>query len=79
VPRVGEKYTGLLGDLHLDKPLLKRLNWLHVPLLLSTPIIAAVGCSSWTWDSRTFAFAVFYYFFSGFGITAGAFFLDTLM
>ena len=71
-PQVGQSYTGLLGDHFPGKSLVARLNWLHVPLLLGTPVIAAVGCAYWTFDWRTLAFAVFYYFFSGLGITAGA-------
>ena len=71
-PRAGERAVGLLGDAFPGKPLLQRLNWIHVPLLLGTPIIAVVGCAYWTYDWRTLAFAVAYYFFSGLGITAGA-------
>ena len=71
VPRVGERAIGILGDHNLNKPLLQRLNWLHVPLLLITPMLAIYGCAMWKYDARTLAFAVFYYFFSGLGITAG--------
>ena len=71
-PRAGERAVGLLGDAFPGKPLLQRLNWIHVPLLLGTPIIAVVGCAYWQYDWRTLAFAVAYYFFSGLGITAGA-------
>jgi hypothetical protein len=42
-PKVGEAYTGFLGDNYKEKPLLTRLNWLHVPLLVGTPLIALVG------------------------------------
>jgi hypothetical protein len=71
-PQVGEAARGLLGDSFLDRPLLQRLDWIHVPLLLGTPVIALVGISQWAFDWRTLAFAVAYYFFSGLGITAGA-------
>jgi hypothetical protein len=71
-PVMGGRYSGLLGDNHRGKPLLAKLNWLHVPLLFSTPLIALYGMLTWTWDWRTFAFAVFYYFLTGLGITAGA-------
>lgn len=40
-------------------------------LLGSTPIIAIAGALTWTFNWRTFAFAVFYYFVTGLGITAG--------
>ena len=49
----------------------QRLDWKHVILLFSTPIIALYGAMTWTFDWRTFAFAVFYYFVTGLGITAG--------
>jgi len=63
--------AGPLGDNFKNKPLLARLNWLHVPLLASTPILAIYGLLTATHDWRTWAFAVLYYFFSGLGITAG--------
>ena len=40
-------------------------------LLCSTPLVAIFGALTWRWDARTFAFAVFYYFVTGLGITAG--------
>jgi hypothetical protein len=70
-PSVGQDSVGLLGGSFLDQPLYKRLDWLHVPLLIGTPLIALYGCSQWTFDWRTLAFAVAFYFFSGLGITAG--------
>lgn len=48
VPFPGQNATGLLGDAFKDQPLYKRLNWLHVPLLTITPLLAIVGCSMWT-------------------------------
>ena len=71
-PQPGESYKGFIGDAFPGKPLWQRLNWIHVPLLLGTPIVAAVGVSYWKFDWRTFFFAIFYYFFSGLGITAGS-------
>jgi hypothetical protein len=71
-PTMGERYAGLLGDNFRNKSLMSRLNWLHVPLLFSTPLIALYGMATWTWDPRTAAFAVLYYFITGLGITAGA-------
>lgn len=61
----------LLGDNYDDLPLLRRLNWLHVPLLASTPILAFYGLLTTQWMWQTWAFAVAYYFFTGLGITAG--------
>jgi len=72
VPRVGQNAVGLLGPAHQDQPLFSRLNWLHVPLLVGTPLIALYGMATTQLQARTFAFAVAYYFFSGLGITAGA-------
>lgn len=60
-----------LGDVFPDKPILERLNWLHVPLLTITPLLAIFGMCTSSWDWRTVAFSVLYYFWSGLGITAG--------
>jgi stearoyl-CoA desaturase (delta-9 desaturase) len=70
-PVMGSQYTGLLGDNFRGKPLLARLNWLHVPLLAGTVALALYGAATWAWDTRTFFFAIAYYFFTGIGITAG--------
>jgi hypothetical protein len=72
VPVAGQDYVGLLGPYLKGKPLFSRLNWLHVVLILGLPLIAIYGISQWAYDARTLAFAVFYYFFTGLGITAGA-------
>jgi hypothetical protein len=72
-PRMGQNYKGILGDDFAHLPLLKRLNWLHVPLLFSTPLIAMYGLyttEKFIW--QTWVFAVVYYFATGLGITAGA-------
>ena len=71
VPTVGEQYAGLLGGHHAAKPLLARLNWLHVPLLTLTPLIALYGILFVPFNWKTYAFAVLYYFATGLGITAG--------
>jgi len=71
-PQPGERYAGLLGDAWPGKSLFAKINWLQAPLLILTPIIAFVGCYLWKFNAKTLAFAVFYYFFSGLGITAGA-------
>ncbi|CAE7780577.1 OLE1 [Symbiodinium sp. KB8] len=44
---------------------------IHVPLLTITPILAIIGILTADFVWQTYAFAVFYYFFTGFGITAG--------
>lgn len=69
--------AGFLGDNFKDRPLLKRINWLHLPLLAATPLMALYGVLTVPFDWRTYAFAVLYYFFSGLGITAGS--LDVLV
>jgi stearoyl-CoA desaturase (delta-9 desaturase) len=53
------------------RPLLQRLNWLHVPLLTITPLLALYGLLTTPAVAATYAFAVVYYFWSGLGITAG--------
>lgn len=60
-----------LGDNFEDQPLWKRLNWLHVPLLTLTPLLAVYGLLTCNWNPTTFLWAVVYYFFTGLGITAG--------
>lgn len=71
VPKPGQKYTGFFGKTLEQLPLLKRLNWLHVPLLILTPLIGLYGIFTTPWNAKTYAFAVAYYFFTGLGITAG--------
>lgn len=68
---MGSQFTSVLGDNFKEKPLLQRLNFLHLGLLAGTPLLALYGLLTWTWDWRTIAFSVAYYFFSGLGITAG--------
>jgi hypothetical protein len=65
--------AGPLGDNFRELPLLQRLNWLHVPLLVLTPILGLYGLFTAKWYWQTMLFTFFYYFFSGFGITAGAY------
>lgn len=74
VPYCGMLYNGsIIGDAFKDRPLLNRLDWLHVPLLVSTPLIALYGL--WTVPLRweTALWSVIYYFMTGLGITAGEF------
>jgi fatty-acid desaturase len=63
--------AGPLGDNFKDKPLLARLNWLHVPLLTLTPIIALIGLFTVDHNWKTWLFAFAYYKITGLGITAG--------
>ena len=72
-PKMGQDYRGPIGDNFKDRPFLERLNFLHIGLLTITPLLGLYGVCTATWDWRTCAFAVFYYVFSGLGITAGAY------
>lgn len=69
---VKEEDISFLGDHHADKPLLQRLNYLHVFILFGVPALALYGLATWTFNWYTVAFAVAYYWWSGLGITAGA-------
>jgi hypothetical protein len=71
VPKMGEKYNGLLGGTFAHEPLWSRLNKLHLFLLGTTPLIAIYGAATWDFNWRTLLFAFVYYFFTGLGITAG--------
>jgi hypothetical protein len=71
VPSPGQDYVGLLGNNFKDKPLYKRLNWLHTPLLVGTPLLALYGLATVTINWRTWIWAVVYYFLTGLGITMG--------
>jgi hypothetical protein len=70
-PAMGERYRGLLGDTLADVPLLKRLNWLHVPLLVATPLVGLYGIATAKFYWQTWLFTFFFYLLGGFGITAG--------
>lgn len=70
-PVMGDKYKGLLGDNFIDQPLMKRLNWLHVPLLASIPIIGLYGLLTVPLRWQTLLLSIAYYVFSGIGITGG--------
>lgn len=63
--------SSFLGDNYADQPLWRRLNWLHVILLTVTPLLAVFGILTATWNTKTFVWAVVYYFATGLGITAG--------
>mmetsp|Transcript_26683 Transcript_26683/g.45978 ORF Transcript_26683/g.45978 Transcript_26683/m.45978 type:complete len:777 (-) Transcript_26683:419-2749(-) len=52
-------------------PLYSRLNWLHTPLLIGTPLLAIYGVYNWDFNVKTLVWAVVYYFITGLGITAG--------
>ena len=75
-PSMGSRFTGsVFGDAFLDSPslsaALRRLNWIHVPLLTLTPLLALIGLLTAAHDWRTWAFALFYYLLTSLGITAG--------
>jgi len=54
-----------------QRPLLKRLHWVHVVILSITPLLALYGFFTTPILPKTLAFAIVYYVFSGIGITAG--------
>jgi len=47
------------------------LNWLNVVILCVTPVIGLIGAAFTKLRWETFLFSIFYYFFTGLGITAG--------
>ncbi|CAG8551115.1 20909_t:CDS:2, partial [Dentiscutata erythropus] len=49
----------------------KHVNWIHAVLLLSTPLIALYGLLFIEIQRKTVIWAVFYYYITGLGITAG--------
>ncbi len=66
-----DDFRGLTGDAFKEKSFWQRMHPIHVPLLTITPILAIIGILTADFVWQTYAFAVFYYFFTGFGITAG--------
>lgn len=60
-----------LGHHFEGKPLLERLNYLHLTLLTATPLLGLYGLLTWDFNWATAAWAVSYYFITGIGITAG--------
>lgn len=72
-PGAFEKWLNdnLIGDNFMDRPFLQRLNFLHIPLLIGTPILGLIGLFTCPFNWKTYAFAYLYYFFTGVGITAG--------
>lgn len=49
----------------------KHVNWVHVVLLLGTPLIAIYGAFTTKLYARTLVWAFMFYHISVFGITAG--------
>ncbi|KAF9014339.1 hypothetical protein BDQ17DRAFT_1270530 [Cyathus striatus] len=49
----------------------KEINWLSLSIIIGTPIMGIVGTLYTPLRWETFVFAVFYYFVTGLGITAG--------
>jgi len=66
-----EDFRGLTGEGFKDLPWYRRMHPIHVPLLTVTPVLAVVGLLTADFVWQTYAFALFYFFFTGFGITAG--------
>ncbi|OMH79101.1 putative acyl-CoA desaturase [Zancudomyces culisetae] len=54
-----------------DRPLFKKIHWVHVILLSTTPLISLYGIMTTKVHPYTFFFTILYYIFSGLGITAG--------
>jgi len=52
-------------------PLYKRLNWTHVVLLTTTPLIALYGFFTTPIHTKTLIWSIVYYYITGLGITAG--------
>lgn len=48
-----------------------QVNWMHVAILGLTPLAAIAAPFFVPLQRQTLLFAVFYYFFTGMGITAG--------
>lgn len=70
-PFAGMYNTGFLGDHHKEKPLWKRLNYLHISILFGTPLIAIYGLATTPIVAKTLIWAITYYFLTALGITAG--------
>ncbi|CAK5272212.1 unnamed protein product [Mycena citricolor] len=51
--------------------LLNELNWLNVAILTVTPVMSIIGVCTTRLRWETALFSVFYYYFTGLGITAG--------
>ncbi|KAJ2160297.1 stearoyl-CoA 9-desaturase [Coemansia sp. RSA 552] len=54
-----------------DRPLSKRIHWVHVILLATTPLLALYGIATTAARMETIALMVIVYLVSGLGITAG--------
>jgi stearoyl-CoA desaturase (delta-9 desaturase) len=57
--------------LEQSRVLAPRINWLHVVFLFIAPIIGFTGAYYTKLTTKTMVWALFYYIFSGLGITAG--------
>eukprot|EP00339_Tiarina_fusa_P014117 CAMPEP_0117005684 /NCGR_PEP_ID=MMETSP0472-20121206/6203_1 /TAXON_ID=693140 ORGANISM="Tiarina fusus, Strain LIS" /NCGR_SAMPLE_ID=MMETSP0472 /ASSEMBLY_ACC=CAM_ASM_000603 /LENGTH=419 /DNA_ID=CAMNT_0004706977 /DNA_START=9 /DNA_END=1264 /DNA_ORIENTATION=- len=65
-------YYGLFDDVHADKAWFQRVNWVHVVIIIGTPVIALAGALVTPLRWQTALWAVMYYIFTGMlGITAG--------
>lgn len=58
---------------HLEgRSFLSRINWLNCTIVFGVPLIALYGiCTIHEFVWQTWVWAIIYYFWTGFGITAG--------
>jgi len=63
--------TSFFGNHYKNKPLYKRINYLHLLILSITPILSIYGLLTCDYYLNTFLFTILYYVLCGFGITAG--------
>ncbi len=68
---VSQPAQGLVGWLGSVVNFMSEINWLHTSILLPTPLMALYGLYTVTPSVYTIAWAGFYYFLTGIGITAG--------
>lgn len=52
-------------------PLIQRINWVHIVILFGTPAFMIYGWFTTALTFKTAMFCIFYYYFTGCGITAG--------
>lgn len=66
-----ESLTAASTPVALLRFLRDRVNWLHAPLLIGTPILALYGLATTPLVRATALFSVVWYFMTGVGITGG--------
>jgi hypothetical protein len=76
LPRLTKEADSLHGavtdDVFAGLPWYQRVNWIHVTILFGTPVLALYGVLTTPMRWETIVWALFYYFVTGMGITAGA-------